>query len=850
MSDGTASQSPAIGRRVIRRPRLTRLLDGADVPLLLLVAPAGFGKTTLVRQWLVESDRRAVWHDLTPAAADVAELATSIVRLAGDLLPGAAALLVDRVRAAGNTEMDASALADALTANAAAWPKDAWLVLDDYHNVMDAPEAEEFVSRLTAVVRTVIISRRRPSWITARKLLYGEARELGPNTLAMTDAEAADVLQLPNEEAAFALVSLAAGWPAVIALAALTPQSLDTLDDELPGTLHDYFAEELYQSFPESLRSSLCALSVAPTITTDIVNLLAGAEATELIMHAETHGFLNPSAGGGMAIHPLLRQFLRSKLALGTDDTETWIDNLVDHLSAHRHWDEAFSVIEETQRPDLFGRLLEEALHPMLREGRVATVRRWLTAALAMGPTSPPMDLALAEVAFREGRHLDAQMHALDAASGLSADNPHHSRALYRAAQSAQLADRAEDALSLHQQAALTATNSTDERQAIWGQFITHTELGHREAALDAILRFEQSRPTATEDKLRQAQAHLSSAIRWGGVKEALEKWRHRLDLVEGPCDPLVKTGFLQMLGTALGLAAAYGDALKVAELEREEAERVGLDFVLPHALCMRANAQNGLRRYREAGKTIREILDSATGLRDNHSAANARAIQAKMLLAQGKVVDAVEALASEPPDWPNRVMKAEFLAMRALTAACADHPEEALTLAKDSAAVSDQVEADLPARWAIAIAQLRITGKTDAICATFDRSKETGHLDSVVATYRAHPPVLVALADDPLRANSIRTLVDAVGDYSLAQRFKVPIRPTRSRTTTTLTKRERDVATLLCQGFSNAEIAKALWIEQSTAKVHVQHILRKLGARSRTEAALRAAEEGLLEGD
>jgi len=438
----------------------------------------------------------------------------------------------------------------------------------------------------------------------------------------------------------------------------------------------------------------------------------------------------------------------------------------------------------------------------------------------------------------------------LDAASGLSPDNPLHSRSLYRAAQSAQLADRAQEALALHQQAALTATNSTDERQAIWGQFITHTELGHRDAALQAIIRFEHSRPTGTEDKLRQAQAHLSAAIRWGGVREALEHWRHRLELVEGPCDPLVKTGYLQMLGTALGLAAAYEDAFQVAELEREEALRVGLEFVLPHSLCMRAHAENGLRRFRDAGKTIREILKRAADLRDNHSATNARVIEAKMLLAQGKVLDALATLEAEPLDWPNPVIRAEFLAMRALTAACTDEPDRAMTLAQESAAVSDQVEADLPARWATAIAELRITGEADRLGSAFDRSQATGHWDSVVASYRAHPPVLVALADDPSRSRSICNLVEAVGDHSLARRFNIPIRPPRGQATSTLTKREREVATLICQGFSNEEIAKALWIEQTTAKVHVQHILRKLGVRSRTEAAMRAAEEGFLETD
>ncbi len=850
MNVAKRAKAPAPTRRIIRRPRLLRLLDEADAPLLLLVAPAGFGKTTLVRQWISDGKRRAFWLDLTSAAADVAVLATSIARLIGDLLPGAADLLADRVRAAGETEIDPSVLAETLTENGQPWPDDAWLILDDYHNLMDAPEAEEFVCRLASVARVVIISRRRPSWITARKLLYGEAREVGSSALAMTDAEAAEILRIPNQEAAFALVSLAAGWPAVIALAALTPQSLEALDDELPETLHDYFAEELYQAFPEAYRPYLCALSLAPAITHEVVTLVAGSDAAELIAQGEIHGFLNSSVGHDDTMHPLLRHFLRAKLDLDSDGTAIWTDVLVAHLTSEQAWDDAFTVIEQTSRVDLLPRLLDESLHEMLRQGRVATVRRWVASARSLSPISPEVDLALAEVAFREGRHSEAQMHALDAASGLSEEHPLYSRSLYRAAQSAQLADHAEEALRLHQRAARTATSVTDERQAIWGQFVTNTELGHRDAALEAIARFESPQPTTTEDKLRQAQAYLSSAIRWGGVKEALAKWRHRLDLADGSCDPLVKTGYLQMLGTALGLAAAYGEALDVAEIEREEAERVGLEFVLPHALCMRASAETGLRRYREANKTIREILARAADLGDNHSSTNARVIHAKLLLAQGRVGVARATLEAEPLDWPNLVMKAEFLAMRALTAACSEESDRAFRLAELSATVSDQIEAALPARWAAAVARLRSSGESEDILRTFDRAQEVGHFDSVVACYRAFPPVLGVLADDAARTSSLVSLVEAAGDHSLAQRFKIPVRPRQDGTTSDLTKREKEVATLLCDGFSNAEIAKALWIEESTAKVHVQHILRKLGARSRTEAAMRAADQGLLQSD
>jgi DNA-binding NarL/FixJ family response regulator len=58
------------------------------------------------------------------------------------------------------------------------------------------------------------------------------------------------------------------------------------------------------------------------------------------------------------------------------------------------------------------------------------------------------------------------------------------------------------------------------------------------------------------------------------------------------------------------------------------------------------------------------------------------------------------------------------------------------------------------------------------------------------------------------------------------------------------LTPREREVFELVRQGLSNREIARTLWISESTAKVHVHHILEKLGVRSRTEAATLGPED------
>jgi ATP/maltotriose-dependent transcriptional regulator MalT len=71
----------------IERPRLTHLLDEATAPVVMLVAPAGFGKTTLARQWL--APRRRGWYRGSPAAADVAALAVGLARSAGEIVPDA-----------------------------------------------------------------------------------------------------------------------------------------------------------------------------------------------------------------------------------------------------------------------------------------------------------------------------------------------------------------------------------------------------------------------------------------------------------------------------------------------------------------------------------------------------------------------------------------------------------------------------------------------------------------------------------------------------------------------------------------------------------------------------------------
>src|SRR5919201_5250156 len=87
--DEAAVHSVAAQRHIIRRPRLTRLLDEATSPIILLVAPAGYGKTTLATEWTILSGRRSIWYRATPASSDPVALAGGGAETAASVIDGA-----------------------------------------------------------------------------------------------------------------------------------------------------------------------------------------------------------------------------------------------------------------------------------------------------------------------------------------------------------------------------------------------------------------------------------------------------------------------------------------------------------------------------------------------------------------------------------------------------------------------------------------------------------------------------------------------------------------------------------------------------------------------------------------
>ncbi len=810
---------------------------------MLLVAPAGYGKTTLAREWL--RDREHVWYQATPASSDVAALALGLANSAAELVGARLDDLRAHLKVAPDPATATAAVADELASALAGWPTTARLVIDDYQHLVESAAAERLIELLVSQtsVPFLIASRERPSWITAKKLLYGDVREVGRTELAMTREEASATLQNAGDEMP-GLVSLAEGWPAVIGLAALLPNASHLDSAEVPETLHEFFAEELYQGLDPSLKWSLAQLALAPSIDERVIRGVFDDEVGRLLSRADRCGFLSKSLRG-YEMHPLLRQFLHTKIpefdAAAVSKTASSLAHAYMECSL---WDDAISVAEECGLNEVVLEVLEQALESVLSEGRVATVERWLQLARVSAPTASAVRLAEIEVAFRTGHVAAAREDARQLARSTGIADPFASRIYLRAGQIAHLDDRLDEAVELFGQAQEAAVTPADVRQAVWSRFVSLTDLDDRQAAEEALRTLEELPPLAVDDLLRASQARLQSALRWGGVPAALDAAARTLSLVDHSEDPFVRTGFLQTYGISLILSARYDEATSIAEREIEEAQRFHLDWVLPHALEMQASAAVGRRDFQTALKTLNRVRELAAG--NAHTELNVDVLKARIHLCSGAAERSVALLEGRDGAATSPGMHGDFLATLGTSLICANRIDEGLAWLDLAEDVTTHLEARTLSAFGRAIAKHLSSNEADVHVAALGEAcavaSETGNFDAFVTSYRAFPALLRTLASIGDAVLQFAALARDV-DRGLADSFGLATPTRRRQVGELLTRREREVLELVRQGLSNRQIARTLWISESTVKVHIRHVFEKLGARSRTEAAAMAGD-------
>jgi ATP/maltotriose-dependent transcriptional regulator MalT len=834
MGQGIATGVLPGRRHFIERARLTRLLDECVADVIVVAAPAGYGKTTLAKEWLSKGDGATGWYACSAASSDVAALTHGV---AAALIDDAATLdrVRHRLRHTRNPDTDIEGLIAMLIHPDVRRPGKSRIVIDDYQQLDGAHAAEEFVDRLVfeSGDQWLITTRFRPRWATARRLLYGEVQEIGAAVLALTNEEALEVITVNggDPERASGLVALAQGWPAVIGLAAHSGAP-DPPQGAVPEALYDYFAEELLASAQPRLRDHLPTLALIPPTSTDLTAHLVD-DVKALLTEAQRIGFITVLTDQAYEMHPLLRSFLARK-ANESPDYQSRLREIVTVLAAHARWDDAFTVIDHSREFSLLSHVLGDSLDDLLADGRVSTVERWLHRSHAERIDSPEVDMADAEVALRRGDYLRAE--ALGVRVANSAATSLAVRALICAGRSAHFADRYENAREHFASASKHAGKPSDQREAAWGEMLATHQIapGGARTLLERFIALADDSP---ESSLRVfiGRYHLASAI--GPLEPLVADGRALVPIAERARDPYVRTSFFDSLCRVFALTAYYAEARAMTDLELREAKRYALRFVLPAALCGRALADLGLRRFAQAWSEANEADALAHEMADVHSIYQAAVIRARIALARGNPEDALKWLGEIDQRRPGAGMWIEFRVFRALAMACAGSQGLSLTEIP-GIRTSGSVEARVAAAATATILSLDrgqpIEAELDYL---EDEVRATGCYDVLVTAYRARPALLKELASRKLPF--LTNLVGKAQDYALAQSvgFTVP-GPQQRRD---LTPRETQVLALIAEGKSNREIAELLVITEATAKLHVRHVLEKLGVRSRTEAALHA---------
>src|ERR1700744_3947767 len=327
--------APAIRDRVVSRPGLLGLLAQAG-RVTVVTAPAGSGKTLLLRSWVSESDLagRAAWVPVQGTGRDPQRFWLSVL---GALRATAAgAKLVRPLTAAPG--LDGWAMVERLLTDLGGLEDRVWLVIDDVHELRPAEalsQLELLGMRAPAELRFVLVTRHDLRLGLHRLRLEGELTEIRAADLRFTLKEARALFEaagIPLSGSALgSLYQRTEGWAAGLRLAALSlagHPDPDRFAAEFSGserTVAEYLLTEVLERQSEPVRRLLLRTSVLERVNGELADLLTGASGGERVLHQleQAGAFVSAldARRSWFRYHPLFADLLQLELR-GTEPAE------------------------------------------------------------------------------------------------------------------------------------------------------------------------------------------------------------------------------------------------------------------------------------------------------------------------------------------------------------------------------------------------------------------------------------------------------------------------------------------------------------------------------------------------
>jgi LuxR family maltose regulon positive regulatory protein len=882
----TKLRIPPQPHRVVRRPRLVDALerDILQYKLLLVSAPAGYGKTTLLSQWAHTSRFPVAWLSINAEDNDPDRFLRYLLAAWQQVQPTVSESSLGLLLGAMSPDREAVLSAFINAADDA--PDPLVFILDDYQWIEDASiqQAMAFLlDHLPANLHFVLAGRGAPPLPLARYRARAEMLEFRAGELRFLPEETQDFLSIrmgldlgPKELAS--LQDRMEGWVAGLQLAALTirrsvPETEEPLISGRQRFIADYLSEDVLAHLPDDMHRFLLQTSIVDRLCASLSEAITGVESGQRLLETLEREdlFLLPLDENRQwfRYHHLFADFLRAELK------RYYPEDLVElHQRAARWYldhnlpEQAFRHAVEGEEVGLVIRIFQRYVQAMLIGGEFNLLKHWLDAIppawyasysiISLVRTGFLLFTGQLDACIRSAEQVEKRLEAANGEDTLS-----------------QLAQ-----LSVIRCSIACFQNDLARAEAFAGQAVrdlpaedhffrailygslgdTYRRNGRWTESKDCYLRLLDSVPPST---FRLQAAHVFGALadldlRQGRLTQAAGYWRKALAAIQERQNwgrlplPLIGWVYIRM-AELLYEWNELDEAWQNLERGLERAELGGdvRALIAGYLIAGRLKLADG--DLEAAARYLEQARPHVEGAQFPHWIGRFERFQLELWLAQDRLRAAVV--------WSDRMLQKDILEGR---------PEDELArlavsrvlVVKGDRLSLERALALLEPLLAAAQAEGRAGSAIEALAlralAHSRRGETTRMLRSLEHALRlAEPEGYVRLFADLglpmarlLQEARSRRVLPAYVERLLAAfggglAASTPARQTLSEP---LTGREQQILGLLAVGLTNREIAEELVISPETVKKHAGSIYGKLGVGNRTQAVARARELDLLD--
>lgn len=873
---------PPRSNRVKRARLVERINTGLDKALILVSAPAGYGKTTIVSSWLQDAEVLSAWISLDEGDNDPKRFLQYLLTALQKIVPAIQPDLMGVLQGLQPAQSDSllSIITNEIAGSAAPFV----LVLDDFHAVHAQPVLEIITYLLEHAppqMHLALLSRTDPPLPLSRWRGRGQLVEIRAEQLRFTNEEVAvflnEVMGLRfSADDVAALEARTEGWIAGLQLAAIASQGCKDIHSFISAFtgshyyIMDYLTEEALKLQPERVRSFLLQTSILSSMCAALCEAVVGIEGTE---PATGQAMLEALEQMNLFIVPLddRRQWYRFH-HLFADVLNLYLERLYPHQipALHRrasHWYEQNAIIPEAIHHALMAgdqaraaQLVEQHGCSLLMSGEGFTLLKWVEAVESYAQTHPWLAILKAWALALTG-HLEQVEPTLRMAEGLFSPLQATSEvkimlgsiAAVRAylanlqGESQRAADYAQGALGYLPDSNAFSCSIRGVATSILGDASWMS--GNLENARGAYVEAAQiSRAAGNIYMMMVANSNLADVLReQGEPHKAARIYSETLQMAtraDGQKLPLA-----DRLYAGLGRISYEWNQLEEADQYVHQCigfcRQWGNANLLAKGYVMLAwleRARGNLEKAQEAMRAAERLVG------EQHisprQAKWVRLASASWWIAQGNLERAVHLLQQLDVTIDSTTREAEipylrvpeYLLLLRLRLAQGDH-DAALAL---SARLLKLEEATKQMRRVIEILILQalaLQGKKDGAqaLAVLERALSLAQPEGYTRVFLDEGEPMAKLL---YQAKSHRIgqgyapeLLSALGRFSATQL------PPAQLLIEPLTLRELEVLKLIEAGFTNQDIADKLVISMPTVKRHISNLYAKLGAKNRTQA-------------